>query len=199
MNMLSGLVPLIVFAVSTGFTPGPNNVLVAASGANFGYGRSLAHILGITVGFPVLILAVGLGLAQFFTAYPLLHQLLKAGGVLYLFYMAWKVATAAGRPQAPGTGKPFTFLQAVGFQWINPKGVVMGVTAVSTFTAVNGNMIVEVGRIALVFMVVGYLSSSSWCLFGAAISRVLKTPAALRRFNYTMAALLALSVLLILV
>ncbi len=197
--MLSGLVPLIVFAVSTGFTPGPNNVLVAASGANFGYGRTLSHILGITVGFPVLILAVGLGLAQFFTTFPLLHQMLKAVGVLYLLHMAWNLATAAGRPQVPGGGKPFTFLQAAGFQWINPKGVVMAITAVSTFTAGSGNMAMEVGRIALIFMVVGYLSSSSWCLFGTAIGRVLKTPAALRRFNRAMAALLVLSVLLILV
>ena len=197
--MLNGLVPLIVFAVSAAFTPGPNNVMLAASGANFGYRRTLPHILGITAGFPVLTLAVGLGLAQVFAAYPLLHPLLKASGMAYLLFMAWKVATAAGRPQAPGTGKPFTFLQAMWFQWINPKGLVIGMTAISTFTAVNGDMIVEVGRIALVFLVVSILSASTWCLFGTAIGRLLKTPAALRRFNYTMGALLAFSVLLILV
>jgi threonine/homoserine/homoserine lactone efflux protein len=116
--------PLVTFAVATSVTPGPNNVMITASGANFGFARSVPHMLGVGIGFMVMIVGVGLGLGQVFERAPLLHEFLRYGGALYLLYLAWRIATAAPAPTEtrPSSARPLTFLQAALFQWVNPKG-----------------------------------------------------------------------------
>ena len=117
---------LVIFASAMAFTPGPNNVMVTASGVNFGFRRTLPHILGITFGFVVLLVGCAAGLGAIFTAYPPLQIVLKAAGAIYLLWLAWKIATA--KPAADDderVGRPITFLQAALFQWVNPKAVVI--------------------------------------------------------------------------
>ncbi len=112
---------LILFALVTSATPGPNNLMLMASGANYGFTRSIPHMLGISIGFGLMIVLVGAGLAQIFDSYLLSYTILKLLSVLYLSYLAWKIATAAPIDSTAAEGRPMTFLQAAAFQWVNPR------------------------------------------------------------------------------
>ena len=187
--------PVALFAVSMSITPGPNNVMVTASGANFGYRRTIPHLLGIGLGYPAMVCAVGFGLGGVFDAVPEVHTVLKYVGSGYILWMAWKIATASGISQTTEQpGRPLTFLQAAGFQWVNPKGWVVAVGAISTFTSLQGDLLLEVGAITLTFACVNYPCASLWTLFGVGIGRLLKRGRWLRIFNMAMGLLLVISI-----
>ncbi len=136
MTTLDLLPALVGFAFVSSITPGPNNLMLMASGANVGLRRSLPHMLGVGIGFTAMIVAVGLGLNGIFEAFPWTHTLLEVFAVAYLLWLAWKIATAAPRtPEAPGAARPITFLQAAAFQWVNPKAWMMVVTALTFYAA----------------------------------------------------------------
>ena len=190
------IAPVLSFAVSTTITPGPNTVMVMASGANFGYRRTRSHILGISLGFPVMVIAVGLGLGGLSHALPGIHILLKYLGCAYILWMAWKIAAADGMGElGAGPGRPFTFLQAAGFQWVNPKAWVMAVGATTVYTSAGGYFYLEVGLISLIFLVVCIPCVSIWALFGIGIRRILTTRKWLKIFNVVMALLLVASLI----
>ncbi len=194
--LMEFIAPVLSFAVSTTITPGPNNVMVTASGANFGYRRTLRHILGISLGFPVMVVAVGLGLGGLFQALPEVHIVLKFLGCAYILWMAWKIAAADGMGGSGARpGKPFTFLQAAGFQWVNPKAWVMAVGAITAYTSVGGYYYLEIALIALIFLVVCIPSISIWTLFGVGIGRMLTARKWLKIFNAAMALLLVASLI----
>lgn len=192
--MLELIAPVLSFAVSTTITPGPNTVMVMASGMNFGYRRTLGHILGICFGFPVMVVAVGLGLGGLFHALPGLHIVIKLLGCAYILWMAWQIAAAGGMGGTGAKpGKPFTFFQAAGFQWVNPKAWVMAVGATTAYTSAGGNYFLEIVLIASVFLVVCLPCISIWTLFGVGIGRVLSKSSWLKLFNAVMALLLVAS------
>ena len=184
-----------VFAFASSITPGPNNTMLMVSGANFGFRATAAHMLGVTVGFLLLVLAVGLGLGGLFRAYPALHDLLTLVGAAYLLWLAWKIGTARGiGGHGADAAHPQRFWQAVAFQWVNPKAWAMVLGAVTAYAPQDGyaaNVLV----IAVVFMVIGVPCSASWTGFGVGLRRVLDRPGVLRAFNLTMAALLIASIL----
>jgi threonine/homoserine/homoserine lactone efflux protein len=187
------LLALALFAFVASITPGPNNLMLMASGANFGFRRTLPHMLGIAVGFVVMVILVGLGLAQVFETYPVSYTVLLVLSVAYLLFLAWKIATAAPPDAVAQTGKPFTFLQAALFQWVNPKAWAMALTAISVYSPSR-----EVGAIILVAVIFGLInlpSVSSWTLLGQQMQRVLTNPGRLRMFNVTMALLLVASLI----
>jgi len=115
------MLALVAFAFVASITPGPNNLMLMASGANFGLVRSLPHLFGISIGFVVMVAMVGAGLAQVFATYPSVYRVLQVASVVYLLYLAWKIATAAGPGSAEADGQPLNFLQAALFQWVNPS------------------------------------------------------------------------------
>jgi threonine/homoserine/homoserine lactone efflux protein len=180
-----------LFSVVMGFTPGPNNMMLASSGARYGMRRTLPHLLGVTVGFPVMILLVGLGLASLLLASPRLQLAMKIISCVYLLWLAVQI----GRSKSAGdtaSGKPMTFLAAAAFQWINPKAWLMAVGAISAYTSGSGTQIyTQVTIIALLNTGVCLASTATWTAFGAAIRRFLRTPQTLRLFNLLMALLLA--------
>jgi threonine/homoserine/homoserine lactone efflux protein len=182
------------FLMSMAFTPGPNNILVASSGVNFGFRATIPHILGITLGFPMMLLLVGLGLAKVFIAVPAVHLVFKYVSIAYLLYLAWRIATAAAVVDARGTAKPLTFLEAAAFQWVNVKAWVTAVSAVATYTLVNSSLPLQIGAIALVALVTACASASCWTLFGHFLRDYLHTESRRRLFNYGMAGLLAVSI-----
>jgi threonine/homoserine/homoserine lactone efflux protein len=192
--MLELLGPLILFAAAMCLTPGPNVVMVTATAANFGFRRAVPHILGITLGFGVMVLAVGFGLAGAFHAEPRLHAVLKYVGAAYLLYLAWRVATAAAGKDA-GRARPIGLIEAVLFQWVNPKGWMTAVGALAAYTTVGGNVVLETAVIAGVLATACCASVVIWAGFGSAIAGFLATPAARRAFNWSMAGLLMLSLL----
>ncbi|WP_373981163.1 LysE family translocator [Achromobacter sp. JD417] len=189
---LSLLGPLALFALVSSITPGPNNVMLASSGLNFGFRRSVPHLLGVNLGFTLMIFLVGVGLGSVFQQTPALYTVLKYAGAAYLLYLAWKIANSGPLDEGEARGKPFTFLQAAAFQWVNPKAWVMAVGVVATYTPQNGffaNLVIA----TLVCGVVNLPSIGIWVTFGTALRRVLHRPAAIRAFNVGMALLLVAS------
>ncbi|KUJ77536.1 LysE family translocator [Ruegeria profundi] len=185
------LLALIAFAFVSSITPGPNNLMLMASGANFGFRRTIPHMLGIGLGFSFMVLLVGTGLAQMFDRYPVSYTVLKVVSVVYLLYLAWKIAHAAPVRGANTTGNPMTFLQAAAFQWVNPKAWAMALTATTAYTPDHTLQAILV--VALVFGAVNLPSVSTWTVLGQQMARVLTNPRRLVAFNWTMAALLVAS------
>jgi threonine/homoserine/homoserine lactone efflux protein len=186
------LAALALFCLVASITPGPNNAMLLASGANFGLRRTLPHLAGVVLGFQFLIAVIALGLGALFTAYPALHTLLKILGGAYLLYLAAKIATAKGMGGGEASGRPMTFMQAAAFQWVNPKAYAMGVGAIAAYVPRDAG-VADVLLLTLVFGVVNLPCVTAWAAAGVALRRLLQRPAALRAFNWTMAALLVLS------
>lgn len=185
------LLALAAFALVSSITPGPNNLMLMASGANFGFARTVPHMLGVGLGFVLMVIVVGMGLAQIFDAYPVSYTVLKVASILYLGYLAWKIANAAPIKRGEATGTPMTFLQAAAFQWVNPKAWAMALTAISAYTP--DTTFAAIALVAVVFGAVNLPSVSLWTVMGQQMARVLTNPARLRAFNWTMAALLIAS------
>ncbi len=195
---MDNLIAFLWFALAASISPGPNNIMVTASGANFGYRRTLPHLLGVTFGFPVLLMLLGLGFGDIFLAYPQIHTALKWAGSGYLLFLAYKIATASPAKEGADTGRPFTFLQAAAFQWLNPKAWLVALSSITAFTTIGGNLMGEAAVMASFFPPITFVCVSIWCLFGAQIGRWLTSPAALRGFNLAMAALVVASLALVL-
>lgn len=185
------LFALITFAFVSSITPGPNNLMLMASGANFGFRRTVPHMLGIGIGFTLMVVLVGIGLLQVFDAFPISYTVLKALSVMYLLYLAWKIANAAPAQAADTSGTPMTFLQAAAFQWVNPKAWAMALTATSAYAP--DQTLAAIGLVALIFGAVNLPSVSTWTVLGQQLARFLTNPRRLAIFNWTMGALLVAS------
>jgi threonine/homoserine/homoserine lactone efflux protein len=185
--------PLILFAAAMCLTPGPNVVMITAAAANFGFRRVVPPMLGITVGFAIMIVAAGLGLAGLFQAEPRLQVVLKYVGTAYLLYLAWRIARAHAAHGDAGHARPFTFVEAMLFTWANPKGWVTAMGALTAFTTAQGHLLLQVLVVAAVLAGACFVSVAVWGAFGTAIGRWLGSERARRAFNWSMAALLVLS------
>lgn len=182
---------LLLFAFVSSITPGPNNLMLMASGANFGFRRSVPHMLGVAGGFVFMLLLMGAGLSRVFDLYPVLHQAMTVLSVVYMLYLAWKIARAAPVRSTGSVGAPFSFLQAAAFQWVNPKAWAMAITACTVYTPDPSWL--NIMAVALVFGSVNLPSVGSWTLIGQQMARFLTNPARLVAFNWVMAALLVVS------
>lgn len=190
-------IAILVFAVSTTITPGPNNIMIMSSGLNFGLKRSLPHLMGIGLGFPLMVAGVGLGFGAIFERFPVIHEVIKVLGVLYLIYLAYLVATSAPKSLDNNTSetKPLTFIQAALFQWINPKAWVMATGAVAAYTTQDASIMLQVMFISLAFLIAGVPCVGMWLVCGTWLKRFLKEVKYQRLFNLTMALLLIVSIL----
>jgi threonine/homoserine/homoserine lactone efflux protein len=183
---------LFLFAFTTSITPGPNNMMLFASGVNFGFIRTIPHMFGIGTGFLSLLIAVGLGLGAVLHSVPLLYTALKFAGGAYLVWIAWKIGTSRSLSEGKANAVPMTFLQAAAFQWVNPKAWVMAVTAMATYTS-QQSYFASVIFVGIVFAIVNVPSVSTWAGFGSALRQWLSDPDRLKWFNITMAVLLVVS------
>jgi threonine/homoserine/homoserine lactone efflux protein len=194
--MSSTLSAFLVFAIVGSFTPGHNNLLLAASGANFGWRRTLAHMFGVILGFPLLFFAVGAGLGEVFSSYPFLHTALRVIGSLYLAWLAWRIAFAPARLGDSATARPLNFWQAAAFQWVNPKAWLMTITAIGVYAAGNAHYYQQILWMTLIALAVSAGSSATWTLSGVGIRRLFTDrPHMLRAFNIFMGVLLLASLL----
>ncbi|WP_413709741.1 LysE family translocator [Rhizobium sp. Rhizsp82] len=183
---------LVLFAFTTSITPGPNNMMLFTSGVNFGFRRTIPHMLGIGAGFLSLLLGVGLGLGALLHTVPLLYTVLKFAGGAYLLWIAWKIGSSRSLSEGKTSAAPMSFLSAAAFQWINPKAWVMAVTAMATYTNPDVYFI-SVLIVGFAFALVNVPSVSTWAGFGSALRDWLSDPVRLKWFNITMALLLVLS------
>lgn len=186
------LTGLAAFSFASSITPGPNNLMLMASGANYGFRRTIPHMLGVGIGFVFMVVMVGVGLVQVFNTIPASYTALKVISVVYLLYLAAKIATAA--PPAEGAsaqGKPFTFLQAAAFQWVNPKGWAMALTAVGAYAPSADP--VSLVLVALLFGAVNLPSTGLWAVLGDRLAGAIADPARMRGINLVLAVLLLAS------
>ena len=185
---------LVLFACVASITPGPNNRMLMSSGLTFGWRLTLPHMLGVAIGFTVMIFAVGVGLRAMFEAVPQLYTALKIVSVAYLLYLAWKIAWSGPLGEgARADAKPITFLQAAAFQWVNPKAWVMAVTAIAAYApkqAFFTNVLIVSGVVGIVNLP----CISAWAMFGTLLRRFLHDARTVRIINIAMALALAASV-----
>jgi threonine/homoserine/homoserine lactone efflux protein len=185
------LTALALFAFVSSITPGPNNLMLMASGANFGFRRTIPHMLGVALGFVFMVLLVGAGLVQVFDAFPLSYTVLKVVSVVYLLWLAWKIAHAAPVEAQGAAGTPMTFLQAAAFQWVNPKAWAMALTAISAYTP--DQTLMAILLVGVIFGAINLPSVGSWTVLGQQMARFLTSQRRLTLFNWTMAVLLVAS------
>ncbi|MGQ0576625.1 MAG: LysE family translocator [Pseudonocardia sp.] len=185
---------LAFFVVATAGSPGPNNVMIMTSGANHGWRRSIPHLVGINIGFPLMIVVVGVGLGGLVVTSPVFHRILQPIGVLYLLYLAWRIAAAPVEVSGTASSRPLSLLQAAAFQWVNPKAWVMALGAIATYTVADGGYAWQVLVIAAAFMVLSTPCTGGWLWLGIALGQILHSPRRLRTFNVLMAVLLVASV-----
>jgi threonine/homoserine/homoserine lactone efflux protein len=176
-----------LFAFVSSITPGPNNTMMLASGVNFGFARSIPHMVGITVGFCLMILLMGLGLGAVFERHPLLYTIMRYAGAAYMLYLAWNIfrsgpAGDAATPGAAPAARPMGFTAAAAFQWVNPKAWVMALGAISTYLPARHSLWQLLALIG-VMGVINMPSTGSWALFGSSMRRHLQQPRFLRIFN----------------
>lgn len=185
-----------MFSFATSMTPGPNNIMLLSSGLTFGYKRTIPHILGVIIGFPLMSIFVGLGLGEFFKAYPSAFTLLKIAGIVYLLWLAWKIANATPTfKENDKDAQPLTFLPIVLFQWINPKNWMKIITAMSVYVTSIEHATTQIIVIALIFFSTVCISANSWALGGVVLKKFIKSDKGIKRFNLIMAFLLVLSIL----
>jgi threonine/homoserine/homoserine lactone efflux protein len=183
---------LTIFAFVSSITPGPNNLMLMNSGANFGFKKTIPHLLGVGVGFTLMIALVGLGVIKLFDSFPLSYQILKVISIIYLLYLAFKIASSKGNfEQGSSSSTPFTFIQAAFFQWVNPKAWTMALTSISLYAP--SKSFVAVLFVAIVFGLINLPCISSWVVLGQKIQVLLTDRMRLRAFNITMALLLVMS------
>jgi threonine/homoserine/homoserine lactone efflux protein len=186
------IMALTLFAFASSISPGPNNLMLMSSGANFGFRRTLPHMLGVGLGFTLMVALVGVGIMQVFDLYPSSYLILKWCSVVYLIYLSYKVATAsAPEKKESNTTKPFSFIQAVLFQWVNPKAWTMALTSIGIYAPQRD--ISSVIIVALIFGAVNLPSISVWVVIGQKLQKILSSVKRLRIFNAVMAALLLAS------
>jgi threonine/homoserine/homoserine lactone efflux protein len=191
------LLPFLLFCLVSSITPGPNNMISTASGAAFGFARTMPQMLGVAIGFPLMVIALGLGLGEVLRRAPWLHDVVRYGGAAFLLYLAWRIATAAG-PENTETQRPLTFLESVIFQWLNPKAWTFAVGTIAAFTTPGlafGRYVTEITLIAALCGLIAFASLAVWCLFGVMISALLADSRKRRMLQLSLAALLALSVI----
>ncbi len=180
-----------LFSLVGSVTPGPSNFMLLVSGTNFGFWRTVPQILGITIGFSSVLLAVGFGLGSLITAYPPLGLALKIAGGAYLLYLAWRIGMS--RTVSNGemdAARPLTFLESAAFQWVNPKAWIAALTAMAAYANAE-NPFLSVMLVTLVIAVVNLPTVSIWAGFGVMLRRFLSDPTKLKWFNITMGLLLA--------
>jgi threonine/homoserine/homoserine lactone efflux protein len=185
-EMLSALPAGMLFVVVTSITPGPNNTMLLTSGVNFGFRRTVPHMLGISAGVVVLMLSVGFGLGEVFRRIPVLYTVLETASVAYLLWLAWKIGTSGDIKIKTGERRPMRFHEAIAFQWINPKAWMMVLTAATTIR-LSTDFGLNTVAMSVVFYVVGLPCICVWAAFGTSMRRLLADPRRLRAFNIVMA------------
>jgi threonine/homoserine/homoserine lactone efflux protein len=193
------LIAVVMFAVSSSVTPGPNNITVMASGVNFGIRKSLPVFLGICVGFAIMLLLVGIGFGKVFEQIPVLHIFIKIIGTVYLLYLAFLIATADEITMSDTQKKPLTFIKGALFQWLNAKAWVVATGAIAAFTTVGVDFYTQNIIIATTFLVVSFPCVGLWLFFGSTLKNRLKSKQHRRVFNYSMGGLLVISVIPVLI
>jgi len=194
---LAMILSIATFTMSTVMSPGPNNIMLLSSGLTFGYKKTMPLMFGIILGFPLMVLIIGLGLGALFERFPIVLNVLKIVGILYLFWMAYKIARNKSSYEIDENeqSKSFTFIQSALFQWVNPKAWIMAITSISVFVSSNENSMLQVILIAFIYCLSLCISSNTWAFGGILLKKFIRNAKSVQKINIVMALLLVASVL----
>ncbi|PCK07660.1 MAG: lysine transporter LysE [Alteromonadaceae bacterium] len=185
---------IITFTFVAGITPGPNSLMLLASGLNHGVRQSIPHYLGVCIGFPVMATIMAFGIGALFRGYPNIYLYLKISGIVYLLYLSWKIANTGNPSSGAKIREPFTFIQAAMFQWLNPKAWVIALGALAAFTSPE-NFIFGATVVIVSYFFMGFICMACWLMLGQSMQKFLSNSKRTHYFNILMAVLLALSVI----
>ena len=189
------ILSIILFGIVAAYTPGPNNFVAFYSGFNFGIKKTLPHIMGVTLGFPFLLLCLALGLINVFKLYPLIQEILKYLGTLFLIYLAYKISFSGSTNQENKNKKPVKFIETFIFQFLNPKGVIASIIVVSTYIDPGKNFINYTTQIIILALLVSVTSITLWTFMGKFLRKFATNQKYINYFNYDMSLLLLLSII----
>ena len=189
------ILSIILFGIVAAYTPGPNNFVAFYSGFNFGIKRTLPHIFGVTFGFPFLLLCMALGLINVFKLYPLIQEILKYLGTLFLIYLAYKISFSGSVSGENKNKNPVKFIETFIFQFLNPKGVIASVIVVSTYIDTGENFVSYTTQIIILAFIVSVTSITLWTLMGRFLRKFATNQKFINYFNYAMSLLLLTSII----
>ena len=199
--MIDYFFSLLLLCVIQSGTPGPNNIMLTASGKNFGYVKTIPHMLGVIFGFLSLLIVLSLGLITIFNQYPIVQETLKFIGSCYLLYLAYRIYSS-DNTKDQSRSKPITFIESSLFQYVNPKGIMMGITTISIFTDFKNYESINSYNEGMVFILLAFTVANvfavlAWTSVGVFLDNFIKSRKAIKRFNTVMAILLVLTIALI--
>lgn len=189
------IISVTMFTISASFTPGPNNVMLLSSGLTFGFKKSIPHILGVVLGYPLMFICIGLGMQSVLKTYPIFLEIIKIVGMGYLLFMAYKIGTNNDVYDNKENKRAFTFIEAALFQWLNPKAWIFSITAISIFISPEYNTMIQIIIFAFISFVIASISSTTWTFGGVALKTLISKQKNIKIFNQTMAVLLIVSML----
>ena len=193
--MYDQFLPLILFGIATAFTPGPNNILSSYSGFNFGFKKTIPLMLGVILGWTTMLTVMASGLIIIFQKYIFLQSIIKILGTIFLIYLAYKIAFSSTN-ESENIKKPVLFFDTFLFQFINPKGVMVAMIAVSTFIDVQNNYLRDASIVIITYFFMAVFSVSSWCLLGKYLRKFATSKNFIKKFNYIMSFLLIVCVIM---
>ena len=193
--MYDQFLPLILFGIATAFTPGPNNILSSYSGFNFGFKKTIPLMLGVILGWTTMLTVMASGLIIIFQKYIFLQSIIKILGTIFLIYLSYKIAFSSTN-ESENIKKPVLFFDTFLFQFINPKGVMVAMIAVSTFIDVQNNYLRDATIVIITYFFMAVFSVSSWCLLGKYLRKFATSKNFIKKFNYIMSFLLIVCVIM---
>ena len=193
--MYDQFLPLVLFGIATAFTPGPNNILSSYSGFNFGFKKTIPLMLGVILGWTTMLTVMASGLIIIFQKYVFLQSIIKTLGTIFLIYLAYKIAFSSTNG-SENIKKPVLFFDTFLFQFINPKGVMVAMIAVSTFIDVQNYYLRDATIVIITYFFMAVFSVSSWCLLGKYLRKFATSKNFIKKFNYIMSFLLIVCVIM---
>ena len=194
--MLTQLVPLILFGIATGFSPGPNNIMTSYTAFNFGVKKAIPTMLGVIIGWTLLIIFLQLGSASVFQRYEFIQTIIKVLGSIYLLYIAYKLSFRGQTKEKKIDLKPVTFINTFFFQFVNPKSIIVGLTSISLFIDIENNYLRDSIILTMVWFSMAIGSQLTWCLMGKYMRKFATSNKFIKNFNYSMSFLLIVCVIL---
>ena len=194
--MLSQLVPMVLFGIATSFSPGPNNIMTSYTAFNFGIKKTIPTMLGVILGWTLLIILLQLGSVSIFQKYQFIQTTIKVLGSIYLLYMAYKLSFGGQTKDKKLDPKPVTFINTFFFQFVNPKSIIVGLTSISLFIDTENNYLRDSIILTLLWFLMAVGSQTGWCLMGKYMRKFATSDKFIKNFNYSMSFLLIVCVIL---
>ena len=189
------LVPLILFGIAAGFSPGPNNIVTSYSAFNFGFKKTIPTMLGVISGWTLLSIILVIGSGIVFKKFEEIQFIIKILGSIYLFFLAYKISFTKMKKKAKES-QPITFLNTFFFQFVNPKSIIAGLTAISLFIDTQNNYLKDSIIFVIVMFFIAVGSQATWCLTGTYLRKFATSEKFMSNFNYSMSFLLIVCVIM---